>query len=110
MVVKLQWKRARSTPRTVRLRTAPEPPPPPLTLREIEGGLAAILSPVAAMLFAVSLWRLGQDLGLAANFFVEEGPLAHWQPWFALAAGLALVRSRLNRRSQSGGDDAAAAG
>jgi hypothetical protein len=84
--------------------------PPPLTLQEIEGGLAAILSPVAAALFAISLWRLGQDLGVAANFFIEEGPLAHWQPWFASAAVLAVARARLNRRSQSGGDGTAAAG
>lgn len=108
MVVKLQWKRERRPGRAGRSRPAAEPPP--LTVQEIEGGLAAILSPVAAALFAVSLWRLGQDLGFAANFFVEEGPLAHWQPWFVLAGGLALVKSRLNRRSQSGGDDTAAAG
>ncbi len=81
-----------------------------MTLQEIEGGLAAILSPLAAALFSVSLWRLGQDLGFTRNFFIEEGPLAHWQPWFALAAGLAVTRARLNRRSQSGGDDTAAAG
>ena len=84
-------------------------PPPPLTMQEIEGGLAAILAPVAAVLFAVSLWRLGQDLGIAGNFFIQDGPLAHWQPWFVSAAGLALARARLNRRSQSGGGGAAAA-
>lgn len=91
------------------MRVAAEPPQP-LTLQEIEGGLAAILSPVAAALFAISLWRLGQDLGIAGNFFIEEGPLAHWQPWFVLAALLALAKARLNRRSQSGGGDTAATG
>lgn len=110
MVVKLQWKRGRRPQCGLRVRTAAEPPLPPLTLQEIEGGMAAILSPVAAALFAVSLWRLGQDLGFAGNFFIQDGPLAHWQPWFILASGLALVRARLNRRSQGGGDDAAAAG
>jgi hypothetical protein len=79
-------------------------------MQEIEGGLAAILSPIAAALFAISLWRLGQDLGVAANFFIEDGPLAHWQPWFAFAAGLAVVRARLQRRSQGGGGGTAAAG
>lgn len=65
----------------------------------------AILSPLAAIFFAVSVWRLGQDLGFTRNFFIHEGPLAHWQPWFALSAALALASSRLNRRSQSGGGD-----
>lgn len=109
MVVRLRWKRDRGRRRALRMRAAAEPPPP-LTLQEIEGGLAAILSPLAAALFAISIWRLGQDLGFARNFFIEEGPLAHWQPWFALAAGLALARARLNRRSQSGGGGTAAAG
>lgn len=93
----------------MRLRPAAEAPPP-LTLQEIEGGLAAILSPIAAALFAISLWRLGQDLGIAGNFFIQHGPLAHWQPWFVLAAALAIAKARLNRRSQSGGGDTAATG
>lgn len=109
MVVKLRWKRGGRPRRAVRVRTVAEPPPP-LTLQEIEGGLAAILAPVAAALFAVSLWRLGQDLGIAGNFFIQEGPLAHWQPWFVFAAVLALARARLNHRSQSGGGGTAAAG
>ncbi|MEJ5368634.1 MAG: hypothetical protein WHT08_09970 [Bryobacteraceae bacterium] len=98
MVVKLRWKRSQP-----RKRRAPAPPPPPLTQQEIEGGLAAILSPLAAVCFALSVWRLGQDLGFTGNFFIQDGPLAHWQPWFALSATFALASSRLNRRSQSGG-------
>lgn len=109
MVVRFRWRRGRHRRRAVRVRVVAEPPPP-LTLQEIEGGLAAILSPVAAALFAISLWRLGQDLGIAGNFFIEDGPLAHWQPWFALAAVLAVAKARLNRRSQSGGGDTAATG
>ncbi len=110
MVVKLRWRRGGRRPRPARRQGAVLPPPQPLTQQEIEGGLAAILSPLSAILFAVALWRLGQDLGLAGNFFIEDGPLAHWQPWFALSAGLALASSRLNRRSQSGGDGAATTG
>lgn len=109
MVVRLQWKRDRRRRRAVRVRAAAEPPPP-LTLQEIEGGLAAILSPVAAALFTISLWRLGQDLGVAGNFFIQDGPLAHWQPWFVLAAAVAVAKARLSRRSQSGGGGTAAAG
>lgn len=107
MVVRFRWrKKADREARAVR---RPEPPKP-LTRQEFEGGLAAILSPVAALLFAISLWRLGQDLGLARNFFIEEGVLSHWQPWFALAATVAMASARLNRRSQSGGDNTPAEG
>lgn len=100
MVVKVRWKRSSQASRRARAKTAP---PPPLTQQEVEGGLAAILSPLAAVCFALSVWRLGQDLGLTGNFFIQDGPLAHWQPWFALSAAFALTSSRLNRRSQSGG-------
>lgn len=89
----------------MRVRYAPAGPPPPLTQQEVEAGLAAILSPLAAIFFAVSAWRLGQDLGFTGNFFIHDGPLAHWQPWFALSAVFALASARLNRRSQSGGGD-----
>lgn len=107
MVVRFRWKQEAGKRRAEARRAEP---PRPLTRQEFEGGLAAILSPVAALLFAISLWRLGQDLGLARNFFIEEGLLSHWQPWFALAASVAMTSARLNRRSQSGGGDTAAEG
>ncbi len=103
MVVRLRWQRSHGRERRVRVRYAPAGPPPPLTQQEVEAGLAAILSPLAAIFFAVSVWRLGQDLGFTGNFFIHDGPLAHWQPWFALSAVSALASARLNRRSQSGG-------
>lgn len=110
MVVKVRWKRSEKPPRRLRLRAEPPPPPPPLTQQEVEAGLAAILSPLAAVFFALSVWRLGQDLGFTGNFFIHDGPLAHWQPWFAIAAALSVARARLNRRSQSGGGDTPATG
>lgn len=106
MVVRFRWKRGARSRQGAR----PAEPPRPLTRQEFEGGLAALLSPVAALLFAISLWRLGQDLGLARNFFIEEGLLSHWQPWSALAASVAMTSARLNRRSQSGGDNTATEG
>jgi hypothetical protein len=105
MVVRFRWQRSHRTKRRVRVRYSPAGPPAPLTQQEVEAGLAAILSPLAAIFFAVSVWRLGQDLGFTGNFFIQEGPLAHWQPWFALSAAFALASARLNRRSQSGGGD-----
>lgn len=105
MVVKVRWQHSHRTGRLIWIKSAPAAPPPPLTQREIEAGLAAILSPLAAIFLSLSVWRLGQDLGLTGNFFIQHGPLAHWQPWFALSVVLALISARLNRRSQSGGSD-----
>ncbi|GIU76607.1 MAG: hypothetical protein KatS3mg004_3694 [Bryobacteraceae bacterium] len=107
MVVRMRWKPGSAKGK--RPARSPEPPRP-LTRQEVEGGVGAILSPVAALLFAISLWRLGQDLGLARNFFIEDGALSHWQPWFGLSACVAMVSARLNRRSQGGGDNNPAAG
>jgi hypothetical protein len=111
MVVRVRWKRTETGRRAARAAARGRAEPPrPLTRQEVEGGLAAILSPVAALLLSIALWRLGQDLGLAGNFFIREGPLSHWQPWFVMSASLGLASARLNRRSQGSGGDPAASG
>jgi hypothetical protein len=83
------------------------PPAPPadvpakpgvVTNEEIASGLAALLSPVAAVFFSLACWRLGQDLGLARNFFIEDGPFSHWQVWLTLAGSIFGASSWLNRR------------
>lgn len=76
----------------------------PLTKEEIAGGLASLLSPISALLVAAAIWRLGQDLGFARDFFVQDGPFSHWQVWFALAASVAGMSGWLNRRAKGGSD------
>ena len=104
----------------LRLRRAPRKLPPipatPLvpprgsevvTWREVAGGLASLLSPAAAICFALAFWRLGQDMGFARSFFITEGPLSHWQVWF-VAASLVLGTSQwLNRRASISDDEPA---
>jgi hypothetical protein len=70
-------------------------------------GLAALLSPAAAMLFALALWRLGQDMGFARNFFITQGPLSHWQVWLAGAAAVLAMSQWLNRRARPSDDEPA---
>ncbi len=87
----------------------PEPPPAaePVTWQEMASGLAALLSPAAAMCFALAFWRLGQDMGFARNFFITEGPLSHWQVWFAVAAAVLATSQWLNRRARPDDDEPA---
>lgn len=49
-----------------------------------------LLKTMAVGLFALGLWRLGNDVGATQPFFVEEGFLSHWQVYFALAAAAAM--------------------
>jgi len=101
MIVRIRLKRNRVE--------APAPEPAPgsemVTWQEMAGGLAALLSPAAAVCFALAFWRLGQDMGFAHNFFVTEGPLSHWQVWFVLASGLLATGQWLNRRARRNADE-----
>lgn len=64
------------------------------------GGLAALLAPAATLTFAISLWRLGLDLGWTRNFFIADGAFSHWQPWVALTGMLSGSSVYLNRKSE----------
>ena len=87
----------------------PEPAPvaEPVTWQEMASGLAALLPPAAAMCFALGFWRLGQDMGYARNFFITEGPLSHWQVWFAGACAVLAISQWLNRRARPDDDEPA---
>ena len=85
----------------------PEPVDEVVTWREMAGGLATLLSPAAAMCFALGFWRLGQDMGFARNFFITEGPLSHWQVWIAGATVLLATSQWLNRRARPDDDEPA---
>ncbi len=83
------------------------PEPEVVTAAEIAAGAASLLWPVAAMVFALAVWRLGQDLGLTARFFIQDGPLSHWQVWLALAISLGAACMWLTRRGGPGNDSRA---
>ncbi|QOY89059.1 hypothetical protein [Paludibaculum fermentans] len=114
MIVRLRFKQAAlrpATPTAVQRKAqvvempapvAPAPPENPnhVSKQEMAGGLAALLTPAATLTFAISLWRLGQDLGLTKNFFITEGPFSHWQVWVALTGMLSGSSFYLNRKSE----------
>ena len=95
-------------------RAAPEARTPPVepavgrdvtTWQEMAGGLASLLSPAAALCFALAVWRMGQDLGYARSFFITEGTLSHWQVWLAAAGVVRAAGQWLNRRARGDPDE-----
>lgn len=106
MVVRLRLSRS-----SQQLSKAPGTPVEPapgadiVTWREMAVGLASLLSPAAAMCFALAFWRLGQDMGFARNFFITDGPLSHWQMWFGAASVVLGAGQWLNRRARGTGEE-----
>jgi hypothetical protein len=84
--------------------TAAPAEPGVVTNEEIAAGLAALLSPVAAVFFTIACWRLGQDLGVASNFFIVDGPFSHWQVWLTLAGLIFGASGLLNRMARKDDD------
>ena len=59
--------------------------------------LAALLTPVAVLAWALGAWRFGADPGWTTQFFIANGLLSHWQVWFAVAIGMHVSARSLNR-------------
>lgn len=106
MVVRLRFKQNSSKKNNVvplRPVAAERPPEADIvSTDEIAAGAASLLWPVAAMVFALALWRLGADLGLTAGFFIQEGPFSHWQVWMAAAVTLGGTCGWLSRKGVAG--------
>ena len=59
--------------------------------------LRFLLTPLAAIAGALSIWRLGTDPGWTNGFFIAQGFLSHWQVWLAAAIGIQVLAFGLNR-------------
>ena len=70
--------------------------------RHVAFACAALLAPAALMAYALGFWRLASDMGMAGEFAIT-GVFSHWQVWIAVAVGLHLAASALNRYGR--GDD-----
>jgi hypothetical protein len=56
-----------------------------------------LLTPVSLLGYVLAIWRLMADLKWVGNFFIEDGLFSHWQVWLALAIGIQMLASYLNR-------------
>ena len=64
--------------------------------RHVALACAALLAPAALMAYVMGFWRLASDMGIAGEFAIT-GTFSHWQVWIAVAVGIHLVASALNR-------------
>lgn len=60
-----------------------------------------LLAPASLMAYALGLWRLASDLGMAREF-VMSGIFSHWQLWMGVGAVLHLTAHLLSRYGMSG--------
>jgi len=56
-----------------------------------------LLTPVSLVGYVLAIWRLMADLKWVGSFFIEDGLFSHWQVWLALAIGIQMLASYLNR-------------
>lgn len=60
-----------------------------------------LLTPVALAGYVLAFWRLAADLKWVGEFFINTGLFSHWQVWLALAIGIHILATYLNRFSRS---------
>jgi hypothetical protein len=67
--------------------------------------IGAFLTPAAVLALTFGLWRLSEELGWTVGFPVLRGPFAHWMVWIALAIGLKMTGSLMNRPLNTAGEE-----
>jgi hypothetical protein len=65
-------------------------------------GVAALLTPAAALAAVLALWRIAADLSWTGTFAISAGLFSHWQVWLGAAILLQLCAHLLNRYAKSG--------
>lgn len=107
MIIRLRWKpRPRPAPNVIEItrRHASAGNEELVTSEEMARGLSAILWPASTVPMALALWRMGQDLGFARDFFLRDGLASKWQIWFALSLTMMWTARHLARwRSPASG-------
>lgn len=70
--------------------------------RRLAIGLAALLTPAAALAAVLGLWRLAADLDWTGSFAISSGFFSHWQVWLGTAVLLQFCAHVLNRYAKTG--------
>ena len=70
-----------------------------ISLEEMAGGLAELLTPATVIAAVLGVWRLGADMHMAGPFFIEDGIWSHYQTWFAIAGLLQLNVAYLRKKA-----------
>lgn len=112
MIIRLRWKlRPRPAPNVIEIpRRHGSPGNGELvTGEEMARGLSAVLWPASTVPMALALWRMGQDLGFARDFFLRDGLASKWQIWFVLSLTMMCAARRLARWKAQDAETAAPA-
>ncbi|NWF82285.1 MAG: hypothetical protein HXY18_00475 [Bryobacteraceae bacterium] len=113
MIIRLRWKpRPRPAPNVIEItrRHGSSGSDQLVTSEEMARGLSAILWPASTVPMALALWRMGEDLGFARDFFLRDGLASKWQIWFALSLTMMWSARQLARWKAQPPETAAAAG
>ncbi len=69
--------------------------------RSVALAMGALLGPASLMPYALGLWGLASDLGLAREFGLA-GIFSHWQVWIGLGVATHIAAVSLNRYGRGG--------
>jgi hypothetical protein len=70
--------------------------------RRVALAAASLLTPAAAVMAVLGLWRIAADLNWTGSFAISTGFFSHWQVWLAAAALLQFCARVLNRYARAG--------
>jgi hypothetical protein len=70
--------------------------------RRIALGVAALLTPAAALAAVLAIWRIAADLNWTGSFAIARGFFSHWQVWLGTAVLLQFCARVLNRYAKNG--------
>jgi hypothetical protein len=62
---------------------------------------ASLLTLVSICVASLGMWRLAQDVGLAADFIYPDGLLSHWQIWIGASVVVQYTCWRLTRYARA---------
>src|SRR5262245_41483675 len=63
--------------------------------------MGALLGPASLMPYALGLWRLASDIGLAGEF-EPTGFFSHWQVWIGMGLAMNVAAVSLTRYGRGG--------
>jgi hypothetical protein len=66
-----------------------------VTSEEMARGFSALLWPASTVPMALAMWRMGQDLGFARDFFLQDGIGSKWQIWLGLSLSMMAAARHL---------------
>ena len=69
--------------------------------RHVAMAFSALLVPASLMAYALGIWRLASDMGIAGEPGLV-GVSSHWQVWIGLGAALNLASATLKRYGGAG--------